>query len=79
MCVCVCVQCAVQGRSAQKIVSDSCHCVGLMTCVTQVIGPLEHDELFILEDFALLERHTFKTSGAKIKNKVTPMKLDDRE
>lgn len=45
----------------------------------QVIGPFKMDEIFIQEDFNLLDKYTMKTSADKIKSKVKAMNLDDRQ
>ncbi len=45
----------------------------------QIIGPLKTDEVFITEDFNLLDKYTMKTSAEKIKTKVKPLKLDEKQ
>lgn len=37
----------------------------------RVLGPLNDDEYFILEDFSLLERFSFATYGEKIKTALS--------
>lgn len=50
---------------------------GLFVVLSQIIGPLEQDEVFNQDDFLLLENIILKTSADQIKNKINTMGIEE--
>lgn len=44
---------------------------------SQIIGPLEENEVFNQDDFLLLENIILKTSGERIKSKVQQFEMEE--
>ena len=44
--------------------------------IFQVIGPLEENEQFLMEDFGLLEKYVSKLSVSAIQKKIAALELD---
>lgn len=56
------------------------HCrssVNNSVCASQIIGPLEEEEVFNQDDFLLLENIILKTSGERIKSKVQQFGIEE--
>lgn len=49
----------------------------LLLLSSQIIGPLEDNELFNQDDFHLLENIILKTSGQKIKSHIQQLRVEE--